>query len=309
MIIHEGYENLNLTTPVVTLGIFDGVHRGHRALLNCLVSSAKEAKGESVVITFSPHPRLVLEQNRIDISFLTTLDEKMSLLENANVDHLIIIEFNNEFSKLEACDFIKQVLVEKIGTKHLIIGYNHHFGRSGEGDFNTIKHCAELIDFRIDQVQGFHTEEGAISSSSIRDALLKGQLDKANKWLGYYYSVNGTIIEGRKIGRSIGFPTANIKPDYQYKLIPANGVYAVEVLLDGLIYPGMLSIGSNPTVNNNTGIRSIEVHLLNFGKDIYGKSISVIFRKRLRDEIKFDNTKQLTEQMELDRRQTIQLLT
>ena len=309
MIIHKGYDDLNLINPVVTLGIFDGVHRGHRALLDCLVSSAKEAKGESVVITFSPHPRLVLEQNRVNLSFLTTLEEKKALLEKANVDHLIILEFNNEFSKLEACDFIKQVLVEKIGTKHLIIGYNHHFGRSGEGDFNSIKQCAESFDFRIDQVQGFHTEEGAISSSSIRDALLKGRLDKANKWLGYSYSVNGTIVEGRKIGRSIGFPTANIKPDYHYKLIPANGVYAVEVLLDGLVYLGMLSIGSNPTVNNDTGIRSIEVHLLNFEKDIYGKAISVIFRKRLRDEIKFDNTKQLTEQMELDRRQTILLLT
>jgi len=308
MIIHEGYENLNLVTPVVTLGIFDGVHRGHRTLLDCLVSRAREAKGESVVITFSPHPRLVLERNRINLSFLTTLDEKKALLENANVDHLIIIEFNNEFSKINACDFIKQVLVEKIGTKHLIIGYNHHFGRSGEGDFNTIKHCAESFDFRVEQVQGFHTEEGAISSSSIRNALLKGRLDEANRWLGYSYSVNGTIVEGRKIGRSIGFPTANIKPDYQYKLIPANGVYAVEVLLDGLIYPGMLSIGSNPTVNNDAGIRSIEVHILNFDKDIYGKAISVIFRKRLRDEIKFDNTKQLAEQMELDQQQTILLL-
>lgn len=309
MIIHEGYENLNLVIPVVTLGIFDGVHRGHRTLLDCLVSRAREAKGESVVITFSPHPRLVLEQNRVNLSFLTTLDEKKILLENANIDHLIIIEFNKEVSKIKACDFIKQVLVEKIGTKHLIIGYNHHFGRSGEGDFNTIKHCAESLDFRVEQVQGFHTEEGAISSSLIRDALLKGRLDEANRWLGYSYSISGTIVEGRKIGRSIGVPTANIKPDYEYKLIPGNGVYAVEVQLDGLIYPGMLSIGSNPTVNNDAGIRSIEVHILNFDKDIYGRAISVIFRKRLRDEIKFDNTDQLAEQMKLDQQQVILLLT
>ncbi|MEI8224480.1 MAG: bifunctional riboflavin kinase/FAD synthetase [Bacteroidota bacterium] len=309
MIIHEGYENLNLVIPVVTLGIFDGVHRGHRTLLDCLVSRAREAKGESVVITFSPHPRLVLEQNRVNLSFLTTLDEKKILLENANIDHLIIIEFNKEVSKIKACDFIKQVLVEKIGTKHLIIGYNHHFGRSGEGDFNTIKHCAESLDFRVEQVQGLHTEEGAISSSLIRDALLKGRLDEANRWLGYSYSISGTIVEGRKIGRSIGVPTANIKPDYEYKLIPGNGVYAVEVQLDGLIYPGMLSIGSNPTVNNDAGIRSIEVHILNFDKDIYGRAISVIFRKRLRDEIKFDNTDQLAEQMKLDQQQVILLLT
>jgi riboflavin kinase/FMN adenylyltransferase len=308
MIIHEGYENLNLVTPVVTLGIFDGVHRGHRTLLDCLVSRAREAKGESVVMTFSPHPRLVLEQNPGNLSFLTTMEEKKVLLEKANVGHLIIIEFTSHFSKIQACDFIKEALVEKIGTKHLIIGYNHHFGRRGEGDFNTIKHCAESLDFCVEQVQGLHTEEGAISSSLIRDALLKGRLDEANRWLGYSYSISGTIVEGRKIGRSIGVPTANIKPDYQYKLIPGNGVYAVEVQLDGLIYPGMLSIGSNPTVNNDTGIRSIEVHILNFDKDIYGRAISVIFRKRLRDEIKFNSTDQLAEQMKLDQQQVILLL-
>ena len=168
MIIHEGYENLNLVAPVVTLGIFDGVHRGHRALLDCLVTRAKEVKGESVVITFSPHPRLILEQNNINLSFLTTIEEKKLLLENAKVDHLIIIEFNKQFSKIQACDFINDILVEKIGIKHLIIGYNHHFGRSGEGDFNTIKKCSESLAFKVEQVQGFHTEEGAISSSSIR---------------------------------------------------------------------------------------------------------------------------------------------
>ena len=309
MIIHEGYEHLTLITPVVTLGIFDGVHRGHRALLDRLVLRAREVCGESVVITFSPHPRLVLEKNLVDLSFLTTPDEKKNLLENANVDHLVIIEFNEQFSKIRACDFIKEILVKKIGTKHLIIGYNHHFGRSGEGDFNTIKQCAESLEFHVEQVQGFHTEEGAISSSSIREALLKGRLDEANKWLGYPYSMSGTIVEGRKIGRSIGFPTANIRPDYQYKLIPAKGVYAVEVQLDGLRYQGMLSIGSNPTVNNDTSLRSIEVHILNFDKNIYGRVISVIFRKRLRDEIKFDNTKQLAEQMELDKQQVQLLLT
>lgn len=309
MIIHEGYEHLKLNTPVVTLGIFDGVHRGHRALLDSLVLRAREVHGESVVITFSPHPRLVLDQNRIDLSFLTTMDEKKNLLESANVDHLVIIEFTNTFSRIRACDFIQEILVKKVGTKHLIIGYNHHFGRSGEGDFNTIKQCTESLDFKVEQVQGFHTEEGTISSSSIREALLKGRLDEANRWLGYFYSISGTIVEGRQIGRSIGFPTANISPDYKYKLIPGNGVYAVEAKLDGKRHPGMLSIGSNPTVNNDDRIRSIEVHILDFDKDIYGKVISVIFRKRLRDEIKFDNTKKLAEQMELDKQKVLMLLT
>jgi riboflavin kinase / FMN adenylyltransferase len=309
MIIHEGYENLNLVTPVVTIGIFDGVHRGHRALLDHLVASAKEAKGESVVISFFPHPRLVLEQNHGKLSFLTTFDEKKVLLENANVDHLIIIEFNDKFSKIRACDFIKEVLVKKIGTKYLVMGYNHHFGRSGEGDFNTIKQCAESLDFRVEQVQGFHTQEGAISSSMIRKALSKGMLNEANKWLGYSYSIRGTVIEGRRIGRMIGFPTANIKPDYEYKLIPGYGVYAVEVQLEDKKFPGMLSIGSNPTVNSDSRVISIEVHILNFDRNIYGSSISVIFRKRLRDEIKFENTEQLAEQMKLDKQQVMKLLT
>ena len=197
----------------------------------------------------------------------------------------------------------------KIGMKHLLIGYNHHFGKGGAGDFNTVKQCAESFDFLVEQVQEFYTEEGTISSSAIREALLNGRLDEANRWLGYSYSVTGAIIEGRRIGQSIGFPTANIKPDFQYKLIPGNGVYAVDVKLDGLIYPGMLSIGTNPTVNEDPAKRSIEVHILNFDKDIYGKTISVIFRKRLRDEIKFDNIAQLTEQLELDKQQTLLLLT
>jgi riboflavin kinase/FMN adenylyltransferase len=309
MIIHEGYEDLKLIAPVATLGIFDGVHRGHAALLDCLIKSAKEANGESVVITFSPHPRLVLDQNRSDLSFLTTMEEKIVLLENSKVDHLVIIEFSKQFSEIPACDFIKDILIKKIGTKHLIIGFNHHFGRSGEGDFSTIRRCSEELELKVEQVQGFHTEEGTISSTLIREALLKGKLDEANRWLGYYYSVSGTVMEGRKIGRTIGFPTANIKPDSPYKLIPCNGVYAVDVHLDGEIYRGMLNIGSNPTVNSDPGFRSIEVHILNFVNDIYGEKITVIFRKRLRNEIKFDNLEQLTEQMKHDKLDTLRLLT
>lgn len=308
MIVHEGYENINIVRPVVTLGIFDGVHRGHRTLIDSLVSRAREAKGESVVITFSPHPRLVLEKGDLNLSLLTTMEEKKVLLEKANVDHLIILEFNKEFSKIQACDFIKDILVKKIGTKHLIIGYNHHFGRRGEGDFSTIKQCSESLDFRVEQVQGFLTEEGTISSSIIRQELLIGKLDEANSLLGYYYTVTGTVVSGKQIGRSIGFPTANIKPDDKYKLIPGNGIYAVEVQIDGVNYQGMLSIGSNPTVNTDTRIRSIEVHILDFKKDIYGKKISVIFRKRLRDEKRFDNTELLAKQMELDKQNTIRLL-
>ena len=309
MIIHEGYENLSLVTPVATLGIFDGVHLGHQTLLDRVVLKAKEEKSESVVITFSPHPRLVLEQNNKNLSFLTTTEEKKVLLARANVDHLIIIKFTPEFSNIPACDFLKDILVGKIGAKYLVIGYDHHFGRRGEGDFNTIGNCAKDLDFTVEQVEGYQTEDGMISSSLIRGALLKGNIEEANNWLGYPYAVSGQIIEGRKLGRKIGFPTANIKPSSEHKLIPANGVYAVEVQLDNRKMAGMLSIGSNPTVNADVNFRSIEVNILNFDEEIYGRNITVIFRKKLRDEKKFRNLDELAEQMVHDKRETLGLLT
>lgn len=309
MIIHEDYENLNLVAPVATLGIFDGVHLGHRTLLDRVVQKAKEEKSESVVITFSPHPRLVLERNNKNLSFLTTIDEKKILLGKAGVDHLVVIKFTNEFSNIPACDFLKDILVGKIGVKYLVIGYDHHFGRRGEGDFNTIKQCSKDLDFTVEQVEGYHTGEGMISSSLIRGALLNGNIEKANNWLGYSYSVSGQIIAGRKLGRKIGFPTANIKPHSEHKLIPSNGVYAVEVQLGDKVLPGMLSIGSNPTVNSDVNFRSIEVNILDFDEDIYGKNLTVIFRNRLRDEKKFGSLEELVEQMELDKQDTLRLLT
>jgi riboflavin kinase/FMN adenylyltransferase len=308
MIIHDGCEDLNLVNPVVTLGIFDGVHRGHRSLLSNLVSKAKEAKGESVVITFSPHPRLVLEKDNANLLFLTTMNEKIVLLDNEGIDHLIVLEFTKDFSRMPACGFVKEILVNKIGTKHLLVGFNHHFGSRGEGDFNTIIQCSESFDFRVEQVQGFQTEEGAISSSLIRKALSEGRLDVANNMLGYHYSISGEVVSGKRIGRSIGFPTANINPDDKHKLIPSNGVYAVEVQIKGGEYQGMLSIGTNPTVNDDSAARSIEVNIINFEKDIYGETITVRLRKWLRDEKKFNDITELSKQMEIDKQDTIRLL-
>lgn len=309
MIIHEGYENLDLVSPVVTLGIFDGVHLGHRSLLNTLILRACEEKGESVVITFNPHPRLVLQHNHKGLSFLSTENEKASLLREAGIDHLIVIEFNKSFSNMEACEFVHKVLAEKIKTRHLIVGYDHHFGKSGAGNFEMIKKCAQSLNFIVEQVKGLQSSSGVVSSTAIRKALLGGKLDEANNWLGYSYSIYGRIVEGKKIGRSLGFPTANIKPDYEYKLIPGDGVYAVIVKLDGKNFPGMLSIGKNPTVNSENTNRTIEVHILNFDYDIYGRDITVVFRKRLRDEIRYDSLEELTRQMNRDKEQTLKLLT
>jgi riboflavin kinase/FMN adenylyltransferase len=240
--------------------------------------------------------------------FLTTMKEKQVLLEKEGIDHLIVLDFNEEFSRTHACDFVSEILVDKIGTKHLLVGYNHHFGSRGEGDFNTIVQCSESFDFKVEQVQGFHTEEGAISSSVIRKALMEGRLDAANSMLGYSYSLSGEVISGKKLGRSLGFPTANINPDDKHKLIPANGVYAVEVQIKGTEYKGMLSIGTNPTVNDRPAARSIEVNILNFEKDIYGEHITIRLKKWLRDEIKFNNISDLTKQMEIDKQDTIRLL-
>jgi riboflavin kinase / FMN adenylyltransferase len=305
MVIHYGYGNLNLNKPVVTLGIFDGVHTGHRTLIDRLVTVAKDLKGESVVITFSPHPRIILQKDHLNLSFLNTMKEKQALLNAAGVDHLIILEFTEEFSKIEACEFVKKILAEKIGTSHLILGHNHHFGWKGEGNFSTILKCSELHNFKVEQVEGFTSSQGPVSSSVIRESLLNGRIEEANAILGYNYEITGEVVPGKKLGRKLGFPTANIKPDDPYKLIPGNGVYIAKVRFNESEYTGMLSIGSNPTVNDDVRKKSIEVHILDFEGDIYGAMISVVLMKRLRDERKFDNITQLTEQMMLDKENTV----
>jgi riboflavin kinase/FMN adenylyltransferase len=308
MLVHEGYENLKLISPVVTIGVFDGVHRGHMALLENLVSCASAAGGESAVITFFPHPRIVLEKSKKELSFLTTMEEKKELLGNAKIGHLIVIPFSREFSNMGACEFVKEILIGKIGAKQLIVGYDHHFGRKGEGNYTTITRCAGLYDLKVEQVKGVYDGGNAISSSAIRDALLQGSLGDACRWLGYNYSLAGKIVEGKKIGRELGFPTANIKPSDRYKLIPGNGVYAVEVAVGAERYPGMLSIGLNPTINEANRKRSIEVHIFDFDENIYGSEIRVIFRERLRDEKKFENLELLREQMRDDRLKALQIL-
>jgi riboflavin kinase / FMN adenylyltransferase len=305
MIIHKGYGDLKLVNPVVTTGIFDGVHRGHKVILDNLVSKSKQLLGESVVVTFSPHPRLVLDKNPEGLSFLTSPDEKVNLLRASGVDHLIVIEFTKEFSSISACEFVRDILVEKIGTRHLVIGYDHHFGRGGKGDFNTIEECADIYGLDVERVKGFFDERGPVSSSSIRNALATGDLEEANNRLGYFFALTGRVVKGRQIGRSIGFPTANIEPEYDHKLIPCKGVYAVEVIVSGERYTGMLSIGSNPTVNSDAKKRFIEVNILDFERVIYGETITLIFRKRIRDELKFENASQLADQIKIDREHVV----
>lgn len=308
MLIHEGYNDLKLKNPVVTLGIFDGVHSGHKKLIEHLISRAGTIMGESVVITFHPHPRMVLEKEHGNIFFLTTLEEKIRLMKRTGINHMVILNFSPDLSRMKACDFVEEILVGKIGAKYLIVGHDHHFGHGGEGNYNTVIKCAQSSHFTVEKVKGYKTGEKTVSSSLIREALMKGDVERANNWLGYSYFLRGTVIEGKGLGRKLGFPTANIKPCDSNKLIPYNGVYAVEILLDKNVFSGMLSIGNNPTVNKIPGAKSIEVNIFNFEENIYGKDIEITFRYRLRDERKFENTEQLAGQMKKDRIRTIQLL-
>jgi riboflavin kinase/FMN adenylyltransferase len=308
MLIHDGYRNLEIKTPVVTIGTFDGVHSGHRIVLDRVVKKAKEVGGESVVITFYPHPRQYLSDNKKSLIFLTSPREKEYLLEQCGVDHLVIIKFDLGFSRKEACEFIDEVLIKNIRARHLIVGFNHRFGKGGKGDFNSIKKCADKIDLTVEMIREHSNSTGIISSSAIRDALLDGDLRKANAMLGYSYFMNGTIIGGRKLGRTLGYPTANIRPAYPEKLIPKNGVYAVEITIGNERYSAVMSIGLNPTINRNSETRTIEAHIFNFKKDIYGAMICVVFRFRLRDEMIFNSLPELAEQIEIDRKRAMQLL-
>ena len=308
MLIHSLNNPLRFRNPVVTIGTFDGVHTGHMAVISHLTEKAGELNGESVVITFSPHPRKVVSGSGQQLSLLTTSGEKIELLDRSGIDHLIIIDFDRELSMMDACDFVEDVLVKKIGAKHLIVGFNHHFGRKGEGDFNTIKQCCERFDVDVEMVNAVNSDLGTVSSSVIRDALLEGRLEEANTLLGYCYSIKGKVVEGRKIGRTIGFPTANIDPGDPEKLIPRTGVYAVGILMGKEKYKGMMSIGFNPTVNIGASARTIEANIFDFDKEIYGAEITVILKFRLRDEMKFSGLPELSARIELDKKEALLLL-
>lgn len=303
MDIHYGYDCLRFPNPVVTAGIFDGVHTGHRFLLEQLCSRARELNGTSVAITFEPHPRILLGGVNKMPFLLSTLQEKIELIEKTKLDHLVIIDFNRRFSKIEAGEFIEKILVRKIGVRHLISGHDHHFGKDGEGEYDLIQKYANRYGFTAEKIGEIKTAEGTISSSSIRTALLDGNLLLANKWLGYNYFINGKVIRGLQIGRVIGYPTANIKSGERFKLIPANGVYVVKVSIDRQVMPGVLSTGTNPTVNRDKTKKSIEVHIFDFEGDIYGKQIRVEFLKRLREEKKFDSIEELASQIATDMKQ------
>ena len=310
MKVHYGYTGIDFRDPVITMGVFDGVHLGHQMLLKRVVEEARTSGADAVAVTFDPHPRIVLTGDPSHLRFLSDIGERISLLRQAGIDHLVIIPFTPELSRMTAQEFIDEILCRHLGLRHLITGYNHHFGSQHEGESNTIIKCSAEMDFRVTREDAFRIDGEAVSSSAIRKALEAGNIRKAGSMLGYNYSVRGEVVSGRKIGRDLGFPTANITPLFQYKLIPRSGVYAVEALIEGdpARHPGMLNIGLRPTITTNDGRSTIEVHLIGFEADLYGKVVTVSFCERLRDEMKFENLDALIAQLVKDREMTISLL-
>jgi len=291
---------------VVTIGTFDGVHLGHRAIFDKMRKDAVEINGETVVITFYPHPRIVLGLNSSGLKFINTQEKKINRLTEAGIDHLIIISFTKKFAGMSSEEFIESLVVKKIKPKKLIIGYDHHFGKNRSGSFGLLSKMGEKYGFSVESIKEQKTNDYTVSSTKIRKLLNSGRVSAANKLLGYEYSITGKVVRGNAIGRTIGFPTANISIADEYKLIAAVGVYACRVLWMDKMYKGMSNIGYRPTINQ--GGLTIEVNIFDFDEDIYDEQITISFVERMRDEIKFENLEALKTQLKKDKEASMKLL-
>ncbi|HIC8755436.1 bifunctional riboflavin kinase/FAD synthetase [Elizabethkingia anophelis] len=285
----------------MSLGMFDGVHKGHQEIIKKLKKHSETHQLESALLTFWPHPRKVL-QPEVEIKLLNTLEEKLQLLERFGIQKIFLQEFNDDFRNLSGEDFVKQILLDKLHMKHIVIGYDHHFGKNKSGNFELLEKMASENNFVVEETKAVLVNDLAVSSTKIRNALSEGDIITANEFLGYHYPVSGTVVAGKKIGRTIGYPTANIDVD-AIKLLPKNGAYIVDVELNGHMHKGMLSIGTNPTVNGTK--KTTEVYILDFDQDIYGEYITVYFRDYLHDEIKFESLEKLIERLDEDKQLTI----
>ena len=300
MNVYYGIQEFNrLENAVVTSGTFDGVHLGHQKIIKRLNEVAKLTDGQSVVISFYPHPRSVISPDNQVVKLLSTLDEKIELLEKSGVNHLLIIPFTREFSELSSEEFIQKILIQAIGTKTLVIGYDHRFGKNREGGFDYLKLNKEKYGFEIEEISRQDIENVAVSSSKIRKALQSGDVPAADHFLGRNYSLSGIIVKGKQLGRTIGFPTANIQVREIAKLIPSDGVYAVKVYYKEEVFGGMLNIGNRPTVDGN--FQTVEVNIFDFDQEIYGENLTVEFLQKIRDEQKFNGLEELKGQIAKDK--------
>lgn len=289
----------------VTIGTFDGVHVGHQKIIKKLVKNAKASGKKSMLLTFFPHPRMVLQKD-VHIQLINTIKEKTDLLEALGLDYLIIHPFSKEFSRMTALKFVRDVLVDKLHTAKLIIGYDHHFGKNREGNIEQLTEYSHLYDFEVEEIPAQDIDDVSVSSTKIRNALLAGALKTANKYLGYNFNITGKVVSGKQLGSTIGFPTANIHIYENYKLIPKTGVYVVQSALNGSTYYGMMNIGNRPTVSGT--YQTIEVHYFNCNQNLYDTEVSVYLLYYLREEKKFDSIENLKEQLQKDKSAALKFL-
>ncbi|MBN2637542.1 MAG: bifunctional riboflavin kinase/FAD synthetase [Bacteroidales bacterium] len=292
---------------IVTIGTFDGVHLGHQAIFHKMKEEAEKINGSTVLITFSPHPRMVLQKDSQDLKFINTYQKKLERIEKSGIDHLVVIHFTKEFANNSSEDFIADYVVKYIRPQMVVIGYDHHFGKNREGNIELLERIKDKYNFGVIQVPPYFVDEKPVSSTRIRKLLQKGNVREANKMLGYEYALMGKVVRGNAIGRTIGFPTANIETPQEFKLIAANGVYACRTLIKGKLYKGMGNIGVRPTIDH--GELTIEINIFDFNEDIYDETITILFVDRLRDEKKFKSLDALKEQLGKDRTHSIKLLT
>lgn len=288
-----------IKSSVITIGTFDGVHVGHQQIIHRLVDTARKNDLQALVLTFFPHPRMVI-QNDAYIKLINTIDEKAKQLEQLGVDHLVVKEFTKSFSRLTALEYVRDILVNKLKVKHIIVGYDHHFGRNRTANINELKEFGAFYDFEVTEIEPQEVDDVAVSSTKIRSAILKGNIPTANKFLGYNFMLTGTVIKGKGLGKTLEFPTANIQIEAAYKLIPKHGVYVVKSQIKGVEVFGMMNIGKNPTVSEGNQTK-IEVHFFDFSANLYGAVLKIELLDHLRSEIKFPNIEALKLQLEKDK--------
>lgn len=299
MKVHRGLNNLpKFKNAVITMGTYDGVHFGHRQIIKRVIELAKETDGESIMLTYDPHPRIALNPST-KLQLLCTLDEKIEMLSEFGIDHAVIAPFTKEFASIDAEEYIKDFLVKHFAPSYIIIGYDHHFGKNRMGNIDLLKQFSKTYNYQVEEISKQTIDDIAVSSTKIRNALLDGDIDTANNLLISPYTISGEVIHGNKIGRTLGFPTANIDIQESQKLIPKAGVYAVKVLQNNDLYDGVLSIGYRPTVVEDSKL-TIEVFIFDFSKTIYGEEIKIIFVEKIRDEIKFSSKEILISKMQED---------
>ncbi len=304
------YKSLDEFSPlphaVVTQGTFDGVHIGHQKIIERLGNIAAQKQGETALLTFFPHPRMVLQPDDNQLRLLHTEDEKIEHLAKAGIDHLLIIPFTKEFSRQTSLQFVRDVLVEKVGVKTLVIGYDHRFGKNREGSMDDLRQFGGEFKFEVEEISPQDIDDITVSSTKIRNALTHGDVETATRYLGYSYPVSGKVVAGNSLGKKIGFPTANIFVSQTYKLIPGDGVYAIKATVHGQTYGGMANIGNQPTFDNRS--HAFEVNIFGFDKDIYGKDVKIEFVSRIRSEMKFDGVDSLIAQLQNDKATALNIL-